>query len=420
MRLRFLMAIGLAASLALGVSTAQVVRESPAVVIAREAGHFVGFYYNGYRQLQPWREIQSNLVKQVNDVCGTNLDCPTSTGVGVVKTYLKSLNDPFTAIQTLDEAEEEIRASEGMGSSYPTFGLRVAPFSGGLVVREVYVLEPAFDTELKRGDLITTLNGQPATVALLAELERSQKPVKIDYSSQGASKSASLTAKVVEEGRTPVRSALEGNSIMLMRIPNMWLAGDRVHSYVARAIRDNVKGIIVDLRDSLTGYDTEAQLAAGAFGSEISYLSDSRFPGKDYQTAYRAGGIYFRPDGQNETKVAEVQRPQTWRGKVVVLVNAATENSSEMLAYWLQQHGATVIGSPTNGQLGVTGSYSFGETLFQMVNSDLVRVSTNRMKTIAGQAYPERVTPDILLADADAELVAGRDVVLNRAIAALR
>jgi len=100
----------------------------------------------------------------------------------------------------------------------------------------------------------------------------------------------------------------------------------------------------------------------------------------------------------------------------VVLVNRNTFNSAEMLAYFLQAAGrAKVVGEPTAGALGMSGSAEG-----PLINGEFIAVSSLRMRNLDGSPFPLKVSPDMLVEDDLEALVAGRDRILERALEMLR
>jgi carboxyl-terminal processing protease len=405
-------------ALALAVSSLQLAhaqaKPSPAEDLVRQASFYIGFYYNGPTKVPYWRDLQKTMLADVQKACAGAANCGYDVGRKVISDYMKSINDPFTRLISPEEYETFERYVDGKGPATPTIGIQARELPGqGLVVLEAFPGEPAFNADMSRGNLIKTINGVPATLAALNTAERSGRDISIEYVAGGATKTATVKAILVEDPRAPYRSTV-GRALMI-RIPHLYGGiGTRVHANVTRAVRDNAAGVIIDLRDSFSGFDSEALLAAGAFIREGGFIYDRRFVGGD--VTYRLTANGGTVTGQEETGAAQTagqaQSPVQYNGKVVVLVNEITENSSEMLAYFLQRVGrAQVVGTATNGQLGVSGG-----AIAQLINDDIIQVSEYRMLNLDKTPFPMKITPDVVVPEDLAALAAGRDTQLEKAL----
>ncbi len=412
MKKPLLVALAIAAS-SLSMAQAQT-KSSPAEDLVKQASFYIGFYYNGVAKVPYWRELQKTMLADVQKACAGITNCGYDKGREVIVNYMKSLNDPFTRLVSAEDEETSSRFLDGKGPSNLTIGIQTRPLPGqGLVVLEAFPGEPAFNADLSRGNLIKTINGAPATLASLDAAERSGKAMTLEYVVAGASKTASVTPVLVNDPRAPYRSNV-GKALMI-RIPHLFgEIGSRVHANVARAVRDNAAGVIIDLRDAYSGFDSEALLAAGAFIKDGGFIYDQRFVGQDstYSLISNGGGVRETNEAGQSRTVGQANAAVQYTGKVVVLVNKETENSSEMLAYFLQRaKRAQVVGEVTFGELGVSGS-----TLEQLINNDFIQVSYLRMLNLDKTPFPMNLTPDVLVPEDLAALAAGRDVQLEKAL----
>jgi carboxyl-terminal processing protease len=412
MKKPLLIALALAAS-SLSFAQAQT-KPSPAEDLVKQASFYIGFYYNGPSKVPYWRDLQKTMLTDVQKACAGVANCGYDVGRKVIGDYMKTLNDPFTRLVSPEDYETVERYVDGKGPATPTIGIQARELPGqGLVVLEAFPGEPAFNADMSRGNLIKTVNGAPATLAALNTAERLGKDISLEYVAGGASKTATVKPILIEDPRAPYRSTV-GRALMI-RIPHLYGGiGTRVHANTSRAVRDNAAGVIIDLRDSFSGFDSEALLAAGAFIREGGFIYDRRFAGQD--ETYRLVGNGATVTGQGETgsaqTIGQAQSPVQYNGKVVVLVNEITENSSEMLGYFLQRVGrAQIIGTATAGQLGVSGG-----GLAQLINDDIIQVSEMRMLNLDKTPFPMKLTPDVVVPEDLAALSAGRDVQLEKAL----
>ncbi len=211
------------------------------------------------------------------------------------------------------------------------------------------------------------------------------------------------------------------NNIAYLRIYHLYSSdsystAQRIHEAARQAEQAGARGMVIDLRDALTGYDSEALLAAAAFTGKGGFIYDRRFQGLDETHTVENGRLYVQPEGGEKEEQSALERPYLARIPVVVLVNRHTYNSAEMLAYFLQAAGrAKVVGEPTAGALGMSGSAEG-----PLINGDFIAVSSLRMRNLDGSPFPLKVSPDVLVEDDLEALVAGRDPVLERALEMLR
>jgi carboxyl-terminal processing protease len=395
---------------------------SPAEDLVKQAAFYIGFNYNGPAKVPYWRELQKTMLAEVQKVCAGDAKCGYDKAVPVIKNVISGINDGFTEYRTSASVDDEDRFVDGKGPARPTVGITGADFpTRGVIVLEAFPGEPAFDAGLVRGDVITTINGQPATLEGLKAAEVTGTAMQIAYTSKGAAKTATLTGRMIEDGRVPYRVSLQGGRVLMIRVPNLFGSsttsiGNRIHQTVRRAITDKAGGIIIDLRDSISGFDTEALLAAGAFVKEGGFIYDVRFQGQD-QTATltnNGGQVVIRDEAGNQQVVGQADSPQNFTAPVVVLVNKHTLNSAEMLAYFLQKPGrAKVVGDPSAGALTVSG------TNLDLINGDYLTVSSYRMLNLDKTPFPARITPDVPVPDDYASLANGTDVQLNKALETL-
>jgi carboxyl-terminal processing protease len=398
------------------------VMASPAEDLVKQAAFYIGFYYNGPSKVPYWRDLQKQMLADVQKLCAGDAKCAYDKGNTVIKATITAINDGFTEYRSSDAVDDEDRFAEGKGPAKPSVGLTGADFGGrGVIVLETFPGEPALDAGLSRGDVITTIAGQPATLAALKAAEITGKPFDIAFTSKGAAKTASLTGKMIEDGRIPYRQELQGGKVLLIRVPNLFGSsttsiGNRVHQTVRRAITNKAAGIIIDLRDSISGFDSEALLSAGAFVKEGGFIYDQRFQGNDvtYSLASNGGQVVAKDEAGNQDVAGQADSPQAYTGAVVVLVNKRTVNSAEMFAWFLQKPGrAKVIGDTTAGALTVSGSN------FDLINGDYLAISSYRMLNLDKTPFPARITPDIVVPDDYASLATGTDVQLQKAIETL-
>lgn len=393
---------------------------SPAQNLFDQATFLIGFYYNGPAKVASFRELRRQYQPQLDQLCAPERDrCGFDKAKQVIARILQDIADPFTVLITRDQLIDDQRYGAGLGPAEPRIGVWVRETPRGLVVSEAFPGEPAFEAGLRRGDLITQIGGQPATLARLSAAEAARNTVSLSYSRQGNARTVNLAPRVAE---TTMQPRLEiNNNIAYLRIyhlysSNNYSTAERIHDAARRAEQAGARGMVIDLRDALTGYDSEALLGAAAFTGRGGFIYDRRFQGQDETYIVENGKLFVQSEGGDKEEQSAVERPYLARIPVVVLVNRNTYNSAEMLAYFLQVAGrARVVGEPTAGALGMSGSAEG-----PLLNGEFIAVSSLRMRNLDGSPFPLKVTPDVAVVDDLDALIAGRDVALERALEMLR
>jgi carboxyl-terminal processing protease len=393
---------------------------SPAQDLFDQATFLIGFYYNGPARVAHFRELRRQYQPQLDQLCASERDrCSFDKARQVIARIVQDIGDPFTMLLTRNQLIDDQRYGAGLGPADPRIGVWVRETPRGLVVSEAFPGEPAYEAGLRRGDLITQISGQPATLGRLSSAETARNAFSLSYSRQGNTRTVNLTPRVAE---ATMRPRLEiNNNIAYLRIYHLYSSNDystaeRIHDAARRAEQAGVRGMVIDLRDALTGYDSEALLGAAAFIGKGGFIYDRRFQGQDETYTVESGKLFVQPEGGEKEQQSTLQRPYLARIPVVVLVNRNTFNSAEMLAYFLQAAGrARVVGEPTAGALGMSGSAEG-----PLINGEFIAVSSLRMRNLDGSPFPLRLTPDIPVVDDLDALIAGRDVVLERALELLR
>lgn len=393
---------------------------SPAQDLFDQATFLIGFYYNGPARVANFRDLRRQYQPQLDQLCALERDrCGFDKARQVITRIVQDIADPFTVLITRDQLIDDQRYGAGLGPAAPRIGVWVRETPRGLVVSEAFPGEPAFEAGLRRGDLITQIGGQPATLARLSAAETARNAFSLSYSRQGNARTVNLTPRVAEATMQP---RLEiNNNIAYLRIYHLYSSdnystAERIHDAARRAEQAGARGMVIDLRDALTGYDSEALLGAAAFTGKGGFIYDRRFQGQDETHTVENGKLFVQPEGGDKEEQSAVERPYLARLPVVVLVNRNTFNSAEMLAYFLQVAGrAKVVGEPTAGALGMSGSAEG-----PLLNGEFIAVSSLRMRNLDGSLFPLKVTPDVAVVDDLDALVAGRDVVLERALEMLR
>jgi carboxyl-terminal processing protease len=412
-----LLALAIAATGSFGATLA-----SPAQDLFDQATFYVGFYYSGPAKVPNFRELRKIYQPQLDQACGTDPKCGYEKAMPIVQKIVSDLKDPFTEIINSDVD----RLTTGKGSSTPTVGLQTRAYTGGLLVARANAGEPANLAGVQRGDLIKTINGKPATLEALMGAELDAKPVTLEIDRAGKPQSIAVTPAIVEEVAKPFAVTGAPKNTMVIHVQDFYWGDNvasRVHTLVRKANGDGLKNIVLDLRDSGTGFDSEAMLTAKAFMDSVGLKYQNRFFKGSRTFTFQTNSIVREDEAGNKSPVGQLDKAQLWKGGLVVLVNKYTVHAGEITAQLLQNaKRAQVVGDVTAGQAGVSGGLpsldvSIGDTA--LANGAFINVSSDRILALDGTPFPMAVTPDVSVPEDLAAITAGKDPALERAYSIL-
>jgi carboxyl-terminal processing protease len=409
------------ASILIAASSFAPALASPAQDLFDQATFYIGFYYSGPGSVPNFRELRKQYQPELDKRCGTDKACGYDKGLEVINAIIASLNDPFTEVINDDFS----RLGGGLGPNNPRLGLITRTYANALLVVQALEGEAGWEAGIERGDLIKTVNGKPATLEALVSAEAENKPITLGLERKGQPLNLpAIKPGLADEGQKPTNLKNTPKNAMVIRISDFYWDGEvakKVHALVRKASVDGTKNIVLDLRDSDTGFDSEAIWTARAFTDKISLKYKSRF--KDDMRSFNVEGsrIVGKREGvQGSATVSELAtKPQLFTGNVAVLVNKFTKHTGEIVAFMLQKNiKAKVIGEPTSGQLGVSGglpSLDIPINNTELINGQYINLSNDRILDGDGNPYPMQVTPDIAVPEDLAALAAGRDPALEKA-----
>jgi carboxyl-terminal processing protease len=382
--------------------------------------------YYGFKPID-FAQLELTGEQQLTQACADKAPCPLETGIGVLDSILAQVDDGHT-FRLSPNRYAQFNA-DATNARLPMVGLKfdAIPDAAALIVTRVREGSSADRAGLRRGDVVTNINGQPlsgfssATDAInaITALEFAAKPFTLTVSRQsaGATTQASGTAPtsverpvtLTPEPLTPwvPTYTLRDDRIAVITfyqfLTNNQIAS-RVHAYVRQAQASGARAIILDVRGSGGGSAFESMASAGAFVDQAGVRFESKF----------GSGLNIFQDGEIKDSNFRINTPARWTGPVVVLTNRLARSAAEYMTYFLQRPGrAQVIGEPTAGVLNTS------TTVTPLPDGGAIAVTSGRSSTPDGQPHPERVTPNIVMTDDMAALSRGRDLVLERAVQVL-
>jgi carboxyl-terminal processing protease len=280
-------------------------------------------------------------------------------------------------------------------------GDRLLSLNGGGVGRESF---------MRMQYLFNTLQPQPATRLALRDPAGAERTVEVttkvtpgrvvrNLSGAGAGLELQELELQDEAMRAKMRSVhVERDGVMFWKMPLFFAESGEIDALFAIARKQ--QALVLDLRGNPGGrVDTLLRMVGNLFAEPVTVGTRVTRKGKNLLTAKGRGGDAFT-------------------GKVVVLVDAASGSSAELLArvVQLEQRG-TVVGDRSAGAVMEARLYPFGQVAptlilysFAVTDADLVMKDG---RSLEGSG----VAPDILAVPTGTDLAGGLDPVLAKAAA---
>lgn len=319
-----------------------------------------------------------------------------------IRGVLQALDDPFTSFVEPEMArifEEDMQGEfEGIGAT-----VRMNE-DGELVIVAPIEGSPAEAAGLRPGDIVLEVDGKRLKGMTLLEavslirgprgtrvrlkiLRAGQEPFEVEIV-RDRIEIPTVSARLIEEPGKPKLGYLKLNDFNAR-------ATRQVREEL-QAFRDQgVEGLIFDLRNNPGGLLSTSIEIASQFLEEGSVVLIER--GKDGEEVHRArsGGLWL-------------DKP------LVVLVDAGSASASEIVAGAIQDHKrGLLVGTTTFGKGSVQSPHTLSD-------GSSLRVTIAHWFTPNGrQIHNQGITPDIVVEASPADLEAGRDPQLERAIEVL-
>ena len=295
---------------------------------------------------------------------------------GALRGMIKSLDDPYAAYYTQEEYDALLAEDEG---NYTGLGISVgAPDESGSTILEIYAGSPADQAGVRKGDVITAVNGKQTgglsmdeflllfseddAVPDVLTLLRGAEMLTITVL-RGAVHIERVTHEILENGIGYVRISEFSGSV----VSDFWNAATALRSA-------GVTDLIIDLRDNPGGGLTEVLGVAYKLIPKGQLIATIK-------SKTEAAKIY-RSEGDERVEM-----------RMAVLVNGGSASASELLTGALQSHGiATVVGTQTYGK-GIVQSY------FRLSgNGGWMKLTTDAYYTPSDVCIQDvGITPDIVV-----------------------
>ncbi len=314
---------------------------------------------------------------------------------GAINGMVNAVNDPYTIFldpQTTSDFTQELN-----GSFYG-IGAEIGRKGGFLVIIAPLPDTPAAKAGLRPGDKILAINDEdaaPLSVDQAVSLIRGEKGQEVKLLILSKDEDTPKEIKVVRDKiEIPsVTYKLEDN-IGIINVTSFNSDTDsRFNKIAQQVLRDNPRGLILDLRNNPGGYLDVAVSLAG------SWLENDQVVVREVFSDQR--------DSQDYKAEEEIDLSKF---KTIVLINEGSASASEILAGALQDYGlAKLVGETTFGKGSV-------QQLFDLNDGSSLKITVAKWLTPNGRTIDEQgITPDEVVEYTPEDYENDLDPQLNRA-----
>jgi carboxyl-terminal processing protease len=350
------------------------------------------------------RQAESNSVKRI-------LEHPAGFSAYLAEVYLNAVAMCFDPHSNYFSPEQKEEFKESLSTEELSFGVDLDENeSGNIVIDQITPGGPAWKSgDINKGDQLISLLWEGKEVVDMAGLSLEDAYEMLEQSvdgrlvlkikkADGTIRTVLLRKEKIENEENIVKSfILQGEKkigyILLPSFYTEWEneTGSSCANDVAKEIvklkRDNIDGLILDVRYNGGGSLGEAMDMIGIFVDEGPLMGQQQKTGK----------VQFLKDPNRGT---------IYNGPLGLMINGQSASASEILAASLQDYNrAVVIGSNSFGK--ATMQQMFGldtntrKPMMGAPDKDMVKITTGKLYRLNGEsAQLNGVKPDIVLPDA--------------------
>ena len=315
---------------------------------------------------------------------------------GANRGMVAAAGDRYTVFMDKSEADAFNKELNGEVSG---IGAEIGVRSGQPTILRTLTNSPAEKAGVQAGDAILGVNDlsmRGASAADVAEKVRGEVDTTVKLTLKRGNDTKEFTITRAKVSDPSVRTSVK-DGVGIMKISRFDDQTGTLASEAARSFKDqNVKAIILDLRDDGGGYLDAARQVASLWLDKKVIVTE--------RTGDTVTGT-LKADGS----------PLLGGIKTVVLVNGGSASASEIVAGALQDHkAATLIGEKTFGKGTV-------QKVIELPGGRILKVTVARWYTPNGKNITkEGITPDTSVVLTSADMDAGRDPQMDAALAAVK
>ena len=343
------------------------------------------------------------------------IDTAKSNGeiFGVIAQVVSEIDDSYTYFMPPDRAARVRYGWEMSAIGDSVYIVAVQPGSDAMKkglrpgdrLLSVNAFEPTRENRWKLRYLYWHLRPQPFLKLTVSDTAGQTRTLQVDAHVQNTPQLLNLNtdagvnqyfAELESEFDNPAPRSAKAGDVLMIQLPNVY---DTI-GYFGSPLRKmgDARAVVLDLRGNSGGFVQGFKYLAGHFVERESVIAFALMRG--------------------ETDTIKVAPHDQFKGRLVVIIDSRTGGAAEMLARVLQLQGrATIIGDYSSG----TGHLSRGIIHYggaERVVPFGLSLSIADLRLADGRTLERRgIMPDELLLPAPADLAAGRDPVLARAVA---
>lgn len=322
---------------------------------------------------------------------------------GAVAGAVASLGDPYSSFFP---PKDLTNFKTQLAGSFGGIGAEVGLKNGNILIVAPLDDSPAAKAGVKAGDIVAAVNDEVTvgwTVEQAVEKIRGKKgtQVKITLVREGAEKPIELTITrdtiVIKSVKWEIKEVQAENTTKKIIVIKINEFGDNTeplfNQAVQEAIKNNVSGIVLDVRNNPGGYlQTSVDLASAWLAKDSLVVSEVKSDGTS--TVFKAKGL-----------------PRLMGIKTVVLINGGSASASEILAGALKDNGAaSLIGEKSFGKGSV-------QELVDLPGGSAVKITVAKWVTPSGKNLNKNgLDPDIELKLTEENTKDGKDPQMEKAI----
>lgn len=316
---------------------------------------------------------------------------------GASRGLVAAAGDKYTAFYDAKEAKafnDDLAGNVGAG-----IGAEISVRNDQPTIIRLLPNNPAARSGLKAGDQVTAVNGESTVgweAARTADLIRGEPgtSVKLTVAREKKSYSYTITRQTIDN---PSVHTMIKDNIGIMTISRFdEQTAARARKAAENFKRDNVRGVVVDIRSDGGGYLDAATDTAGVWLENALVVTQRR--GETILDEQRTKGD------------APLKGVPT-----VVLANEGSASASEIFAAALREHGAAkLVGQKTFGKGSV-------QQVIPLEGNALLKVTVSKWYTAKGKnVNGSGLEPDVKVALSNDDLNRGRDPQLAKALELIR
>jgi carboxyl-terminal processing protease len=316
---------------------------------------------------------------------------------GSLRGLAASLGDPYTVFF---DPKDSQTFNNDLSGTFEGIGAEVGLRNNAITVIAPISGMPAEKAGIRAGDIIMAVNGSSTdnmTVDQAVDKIRGPKGTKVtlEIFRSGAKALQKITIIRDQIYVKSVKTESRPDKIFVITVSNFNNdTTDLFKTAVREAIKNNPKGLIIDLRNNPGGFlDAAVSMASEWVKSGQAIVSEKSTDPAENQT-YKSSGLQHLNNYPT-----------------VVLVNGGSASASEIFAGALKDYGlGKIVGEKTFGKGSV-------QQLQALSDGSMVKITVAKWYTPNGYSINEQgIIPDVVATTTEAAINAGQDPQLDKAI----